>query len=278
MPQGSQPLLAVMTITLYNSLKGGCREVGVSLFSQVTGNRTTGNGLKLHQGGLDWILGKMSSLKGLSSTGTGCPGKWLSHLEVFKRRVNVVLRNMERYGYTGASLAQATKMVRVLEYVMYEGKLRKKARGDPIAVCNYLMGGNRERRGALGCTGAGWEVADTGPKTEKGVLLVTSNKDELVIAGKIRSRFTYLGMLQDVKQLRFPQPLLIRLVLQTLHQLRCPSLATLQHLNVSLVHLVALFKVNGAACSSAAAKEAVWALPAEQRSIALILEGLLEEK
>ncbi|KAK4818987.1 hypothetical protein QYF61_022818 [Mycteria americana] len=33
----------------------------------------------------------------------------------------------------------------------------------------------------------------------------------------------------------FPQPLLIRLVLQTLHQLRCPSLDTLQHLNVSLV-------------------------------------------
>ncbi|KAK4832516.1 hypothetical protein QYF61_023581 [Mycteria americana] len=37
------------------------------------------------------------------------------------------------------------------------------------------------------------------------------------------------------KQLQFPQPLLIRLVLQTLHQLRCPSLDTLQHLNVSLV-------------------------------------------
>ncbi|KAK4824441.1 hypothetical protein QYF61_015756 [Mycteria americana] len=37
------------------------------------------------------------------------------------------------------------------------------------------------------------------------------------------------------KQPQFPQPLLIRLVLQTLHQLRCPSLDTLQHLNVSLV-------------------------------------------
>ncbi|KAK4829415.1 hypothetical protein QYF61_003979 [Mycteria americana] len=32
-----------------------------------------------------------------------------------------------------------------------------------------------------------------------------------------------------------PQPLLTRLLLQTLHQLRCPSLHTLQHLNVSLV-------------------------------------------
>ncbi|KAK4816653.1 hypothetical protein QYF61_019630 [Mycteria americana] len=37
------------------------------------------------------------------------------------------------------------------------------------------------------------------------------------------------------KQRHFPQPLLIRLLLQTLHQLRCPSLDTLQHLNVSLV-------------------------------------------
>ncbi|KAK4823926.1 hypothetical protein QYF61_008312 [Mycteria americana] len=37
------------------------------------------------------------------------------------------------------------------------------------------------------------------------------------------------------KQPQFPQPLFIRLVLQTLHQLRCPSLHTLQHLNVPLV-------------------------------------------
>ncbi|KAK4814467.1 hypothetical protein QYF61_018985 [Mycteria americana] len=39
----------------------------------------------------------------------------------------------------------------------------------------------------------------------------------------------------QAKQPQFPQPLLIRLVLQTLHQLHCPSLDTLQHLNVFLV-------------------------------------------
>ncbi|KAK4818798.1 hypothetical protein QYF61_019519 [Mycteria americana] len=39
----------------------------------------------------------------------------------------------------------------------------------------------------------------------------------------------------EAKQPQLPQPLLIRLLLQTLHQLCCPSLDTLQHLNVSLV-------------------------------------------
>ncbi|KAK4829521.1 hypothetical protein QYF61_005160 [Mycteria americana] len=39
----------------------------------------------------------------------------------------------------------------------------------------------------------------------------------------------------QAKQPQFPQPLLIRLLLQTLHQLRCPSLHPLQYLNIPLV-------------------------------------------
>ncbi|KAK4814174.1 hypothetical protein QYF61_010006 [Mycteria americana] len=72
------------------------------------------------------------------------------------------------------------------------------------------------------------------------------SKPPLVQLGAISSRpiTCYLGEETDphlsttsfqAKQPQFPQPLLIRLVLQTLHQLRCPALDTLQHLKVSLV-------------------------------------------
>lgn len=42
-------------------------------------NRIKGDGLQLHWGGLYWLLRNINSGKGLSSTGTGYPGKWQNH-------------------------------------------------------------------------------------------------------------------------------------------------------------------------------------------------------
>ncbi|KAK4816912.1 hypothetical protein QYF61_024922 [Mycteria americana] len=60
------------------------------------------------------------------------------------------------------------------------------------------------------------------------------------LAAQTHSRCHLMGSVAEsketsTKQPQFPQPLLIRLLLQTLHQLHCPSLHPVQHLDVSLV-------------------------------------------
>lgn len=77
-------------ISICNYLKGGCSEVGISPFSQVTGcGETASTCIGEH---LDCIEGKISSWKGRFNHYSRLPGELIESpsLKVFKRHVDVV--------------------------------------------------------------------------------------------------------------------------------------------------------------------------------------------
>ncbi|TRZ18560.1 hypothetical protein HGM15179_008564 [Zosterops borbonicus] len=82
-------------ITLYNSLKGCCRQLGVGLFLQAASDRTTGHSLRLHQEKYRLDIRKKFFTERAIKYWNCLPREVESpSLDVFKKRLDVALSAM----------------------------------------------------------------------------------------------------------------------------------------------------------------------------------------
>ena len=85
----------------YDSLKEGCSEVGIGLFSQISSARTRGNGLRLHQGRFRLDVKKNFFSERVVRYWNRLPSKVADSpsLEMFKERLDVTLKEKGQWAW-----------------------------------------------------------------------------------------------------------------------------------------------------------------------------------